>query len=285
MAFSAAMSCAIHQRVVDGRHRVLPDELFLGHKLAEVAGARAHVAVRQLEPGAREGVGKGLRVLVEAARNLLVGGVHAQRQVGRGHHRRVLLRRVVRIRDHVFGLAVLGHPLVRAGRALDQFPLVAEQHVEVTHVPLGGVGLPRAFDAAGRGVHPLAGAERVLPAQALFLDGRAFGLGANELGVAGAMRLAEGVAAGDERDGFFVVHRHAREGLAHVAAGGHRVGVAVRAFGVDVDQAHLHGGQRVRQFTRRRCNARRRARCFRGPSGCLARAPTRRRGRRRSRRS
>jgi hypothetical protein len=44
-------------------------------------------------------------------------------------------------------------------------------------------------------------------------------------GVAGAVGLAEGVAAGDERDGLFVVHRHAAEGLADVARGGEGSGL------------------------------------------------------------
>ncbi len=59
------------------------------------------------------------------------------------------------------------------------------------------------------------------------------------------MAFAEGVAAGDQGNGFLVVHRHAGEGLANVARCRHRVGLAVGAFGVDVDQAHLHGGERV----------------------------------------
>jgi hypothetical protein len=63
--------------------------------------------------------------------------------------------------------------------------------------------------------------------------------------IAGAVRLAEGVAAGDQRHGLFVVHRHAAEGLAHIAARRHRVGVAIRAFRVHVDQAHLDGAERV----------------------------------------
>ena len=54
------------------------------------------------------------------------------------------------------------------------------------------------------------------------------------------MGLAEGVAAGDERDGLLVVHRHPAEGLADVVRRGERVRVAVGALGVDVDQAHLH---------------------------------------------
>ena len=62
---------------------------------------------------------------------------------------------------------------------------------------------------------------------------------------AGAVGLAEGVAAGDQRDGLLVVHRHAAEGLADVAGRRDRIGVAVRAFRVDVDQAHLHGGERI----------------------------------------
>ena len=59
------------------------------------------------------------------------------------------------------------------------------------------------------------------------------------------MRLAEGVAAGDQRDGLLVVHRHAAEGLADVLRGREGIGVAVRAFRVDVDQAHLHGAERL----------------------------------------
>ena len=62
------------------------------------------------------------------------------------------------------------------------------------------------------------------------------------------MGLAEGVAAGDECHGLFVVHGHAGEGLADVACRASGVGVAVRAFGVHVDQAHLHGGKRIGQF-------------------------------------
>jgi hypothetical protein len=48
--------------------------------------------------------------------------------------------------------------------------------------------------------------------------------------IAGAVGLAEGVAAGDQRDGLLVVHRHAGEGLADVARRCERVGLAVRAL-------------------------------------------------------
>ena len=59
------------------------------------------------------------------------------------------------------------------------------------------------------------------------------------------MGLAEAVAAGDQRDGLFVVHRHAAERLADILGRGERIGVAVRAFRIDVDQAHLHGGEGI----------------------------------------
>jgi hypothetical protein len=59
------------------------------------------------------------------------------------------------------------------------------------------------------------------------------------------MRLAEGVAAGNERHGLFVVHRHAAEGLADVARGGNRIGRAIGPLGIDVDEAHLHRAERI----------------------------------------
>ena len=61
------------------------------------------------------------------------------------------------------------------------------------------------------------------------------------LGVDGAVALAKGVTADDERDRLLVVHRHASEGLPDVPGRGERIGVAVRALGVHVDEAHLHG--------------------------------------------
>ena len=73
----------------------------------------------------------------------------------------------------------------------------------------------------------------------------AFGLGPHMGLRAGAVGLAEGVAAGDQRDGLLVVHRHAGEGLADVRGRRERVRLAVRAFRVDVDQAHLHGAERI----------------------------------------
>ena len=149
------------------------------------------------------------------------------------------------IRHRTGARAVLRRPLMRAGRALRQLPFVAEQVPEEVVAPLRRRGGPGDFQAAGDRVAAFAGAEAALPAQALLLDAGRFRLGPHVLRIAGAVGLAEGVAAGDERDRLFVVHRHAGEGLADVPRRGERIRVAVRAFRIDVDQAHLHGRERV----------------------------------------
>ena len=59
------------------------------------------------------------------------------------------------------------------------------------------------------------------------------------------MGLAERVAARDQRDGLFVVHRHAFEGFANVDRRREWIRLPVGPFRIDVDQAHLNGRERV----------------------------------------
>ncbi len=56
------------------------------------------------------------------------------------------------------------------------------------------------------------------------------------------MSFAKYMTAGDERDGFLVVHRHAAERFADVFDRENRIGITVRPFRVDVNQSHLHCG-------------------------------------------
>ena len=200
----------------------------------------------QLEPGAGEGVGELVGMLVEAPRDLLVGRVDAQREIRGQHGRHVPLRRIVGVGDR--GTAVLRLPLVRAGRALGELPFVVEQVVEEVVAPLRRRLRPGDFRATGDRVLAFAGAELADPAQALRLDAGRFRLRSHQGRIAGAMGLAEGVAAGDQCHGLLVVHRHARERLADVAGRREGIGIAVRPFRIDVDQAHLHGAQRVLKF-------------------------------------
>jgi hypothetical protein len=81
----------INQLVIDRGDGVLPDELFGRDFRAEIARARTHVAVRQLEPRTGEGIGELVRILVEAPRNLFIGRIEAQGEIRGQHGRRATL--------------------------------------------------------------------------------------------------------------------------------------------------------------------------------------------------
>ena len=212
-----------------------------------------HVAVRELVPGLGERGLELLRVLVEALRDRRVDRIHPEREVRREHHGGVRLRRVVGIRNGPLGGLVLGRPLPRAGRTLRELPLVAEEVVEVVVGPLRRGARPGPFQAAGDRVLALALAESVLPAETLLLEGSPLGLGPDVLArIGGAVALAQRVTAGDQRDRLLVVHRHAGERRPDVLRGGERVRLAVGSLRVDVDQAHLGGGERALQLPVRR---------------------------------
>src|SRR5471030_3307410 len=128
-------------------------------------------------------------MLPEAPRDLLVGGVEAQRQVGGEHCRPLLLRRIVSVRDR-FG-AVLGDPLVGAGGALGQFPFVAEEVLKEAVAPLRRRAGPGDFQAARDRVAALATAEAVLPAQPLILEIGGLGLGTHIVSGTGSVRFTK----------------------------------------------------------------------------------------------
>ncbi|PAV92579.1 hypothetical protein WR25_24971 [Diploscapter pachys] len=203
-------------RIVRDRDRILPDQLFLRHFRADQTDLRAHVAVRQLVPGARPHVGEIGRVRTEFLADRIVGRVDLQRHIGGGHHRRHALARGVRGRRQRLVRIADGVPLVRTGGAFGQLVLMVEEHVEIAHVPRRRCRRPRAFDATGDRVIAHAAFVRRRPAEALRCDVGAFRLDADELRIARAMRLAERVAAGGERDGLFVVHAHAGERFTHM---------------------------------------------------------------------
>ena len=156
------------------------------------------------------------------------------------------LQRVGRIGDRGFG--ILGNPLVGSGRAFGQHPLVFEEILEVEIAPLGRRLGPGDLEAAGDRVASLAAAEVTDPSEALLLDAGRLGLGPDMTGGACSVALAESVAAGDQGDGLLVIHRHPGESLADIARCGQGVGVAVGSLGIHIDEAHLHGGERVLQL-------------------------------------
>ncbi|MET3220545.1 hypothetical protein ABIF35_001332 [Bradyrhizobium japonicum] len=197
----------------------------------------------ELEPGAGECIRELIRVLQEAPRDLLIGRIEAQREIGGQHRRPVLLRLVEGVGNDRLG--TLGRPLVRAARALRQLPFVLEQVPEEVVAPLRRRRRPRHLETAGDGVARQARSVLALPAETLILERARFRLRSDQRRIARTMGLAEGMTAGDQRDGFLVVHRHAEEGLADVLCRGDRVRLAVRAFRIDVDEAHLHRAERL----------------------------------------
>src|SRR5262245_30319202 len=109
--------------------------------------------------------------------------------------------------------AVLRLPLMGAGRALREFPLVAEQVLEVVVAPFRGRRGPGDFQAAGDRVSAHASTEFVSPAKALLGEVGRFGI-RSAIGIrGGSVSLAEAMAADDERHRLLVVHRHAPEGF------------------------------------------------------------------------
>src|ERR1035438_2012202 len=64
-----------------------------------------------------------------------------------------------------------------------------------------------------------------------------------------AVRFAEGVSAGNERDRFFVVHRHAGERFADIPCRSDGIGLSIGPFRIHVDQTHLHRAERILEVT------------------------------------
>ena len=236
--------------MINGGDGILPDQHFGGYFGAEVAGTGTHVAVREFEPGTREGIGELIRIFVELAGNLLVSGVHTQGDIRREHGRGMRQACHVCIGYATGTAAVLGLPLVCACGALGEFPLVAEEVLKIVIAPLGRGGGPCTFQSTGDGVLGVTRAEGVVPAHALLLDGGSSRFAANIFGrICSAVRLSESVSAGDQCHGFFVVHRHAAEGFPDIAGSRHRIGIAVGSFRVNVDQTHLNRCERILKVT------------------------------------
>ena len=231
--------------MIHHRYRILPDQLFLRNLRAEIARTRSHVAVCQLEPGACKRICELFRIFEEAARDLFVHGIEAQREIRGQHGRRVTFRFVVRVRNGAGTRTSFCNPLVGTGWAFGQFPFVAEEVPEKVVTPLRRCGRPGYFKSARDCVAAFACTEAALPSEALCFDRRCFRFGADMGCGSRTMGFAERVAARNQRDGFFVIHRHARKRFANVACCCERVRVSVRAFRVHIDQAHLHGRERI----------------------------------------
>src|ERR1700728_3301474 len=156
--------------MIERGNRILPWQMLLRNERAEIAHDWTHVAMRQLEPRARERIGELIRMLMEAARDFLVRRIEPQRKV-RGQHRgRVPLRRILRILNRAGASAILRRPLMCARGTLRQFPFVLKEVREKVVAPLCRRSGPDDFEAAADGVGTLARAIAALPSEALLLN-------------------------------------------------------------------------------------------------------------------
>src|SRR6202795_1985741 len=136
------------------------------------------------------------------------------------------------------------------GRALGQFPFVAEQVGEEVVAPLGWRLGPSDFEAAADGVSTKTFTKFILPSQALVLDVGAFWFGAHVVGGnRGTVGLAERMPAGNQCDCFFVVHGHAAKCFANVPGCSDGIGLSIWPFRVYVNQAHLNRAERILKIT------------------------------------
>ena len=203
--------------------------------------------MEELEPRTGEGVGKDFGVLVEVFGDLTVCRVSDHGHVCRGHHGGNLGGSVFCIRGHVGLFLVRRSPLVGSGWTLGQCPrvFVLEQHVEVTVVPLNGVGRPGTFDTARDGVTTDTRAIVAGPSKTLFFEGCPFWFGAFVVFWTCTVSFTERVAASGESNGFFVVHRHSAEGFTDILCAKKRVRVRVGSLWVHVYEPHLDRCERV----------------------------------------
>ena len=77
----------VNQRVINGWNGVLPGLDLTRNLWTQVKGAGAKIAVREFEPGAGKGIGKGVLVLMKPSSHRLHDRVVPERQVGGGHDR------------------------------------------------------------------------------------------------------------------------------------------------------------------------------------------------------
>ena len=235
----------VNQFVINGRNRILPNHRFGRHQWSNTAIVRTEIAVCQLVPRLGERIGKCIGVSVKTARYRLIVRIDSKGQIRREHHGWDTSARAVGDRHQILVGDILRCPLPRARRTLGEFPFIAEEHVEIAVVPTRRCGSPRPFKATCRRMHANTAPEGIPPSETLLLDARTLRLRANQGRVPRTMALAEGVPTGNQCHGLGVVHRHPGKGLPDVMRRGGGIGLSVRPFRIDVDEAHLHGGKRI----------------------------------------
>ena len=134
---------------------------------------------------------------------------------------------------------------MRTSRAFGELPVIFKKQLKIAIIPFGRIGRPRPFNSAGRGVAAFSSAIAVCPSEAHLMNRGAFRLCSDKLRVTGAVRFTKSMAAGDQRDSLFIIHRHASECFTDILCAQHRVWICVWTLWVDINQPHLHCSKRI----------------------------------------
>ena len=134
------------------------------------------------------------------------------------------------------------------GRTLGQLPFVAEEVLKEVVAPFRRRGRPGNFQAAGDRVAAFSAAKCARPTDALRGNRCTCGFHTLIALSGGTVSFAKAVSAGDQCDGFFVIHCHAAKRLANVTCRSNRIWVPVRALRINVNESHLNGAERILEF-------------------------------------
>ena len=201
--------------------------------------------MQKFEPRPCKSVSKLVRVLMELLRHSPICRVFNHRHVSSGHHRCDFHRRIIHFRRHIFFSNIHWVPDMRTSRAFGQLPVIFKKQLKITIIPLGRIGCPRPFNSAGCGIAAFSSAIAVCPSEAHLMNRGAFRFCSDKLRVTGAVRFTKSMAAGDQRDSLFIIHRHTSECFTYILCAQHRVWICVRSLWVDINQPHLHCSKRI----------------------------------------
>src|SRR5579862_6004391 len=140
---------------------------------------------------------------------------------------------VVSVRNKVF--CIFRYPLMRAAGAFSKLPIISKQVFKIVIAPLGGGFGPGYFQSAGNGIGAFTAAVTIAPAKTLLFYACGFRFLADMVGCSGAMGFAKTMPARYQRNGLFVIHGHAGEGIAYIFGGHDRIRIAIRALRVYIN--------------------------------------------------
>ena len=228
-------------------HRILPDQFLCGNFRPKVATLGSHIAVSELEPRTGESVCILIRIFQKATRDLFVSWIKTKREIGGQHGWLTHLAGIEGIWNTF--RCILSHPLLGSSRTGGQFPFVVEQILKVIDSPLRRSGCPGDLRSSSNSIGSATRSVGTGPTKTLLLNRGTFRFWPHMRDIPSTVGFSKGVTASNESNGFLIVHRHTTKGLTDIVSCSHWVGISVRAFGIYIDETHLHSSERVFKVT------------------------------------